>query len=195
MKIKITNTGNGNGKISIDSPYNPEFISRIKEAGGKWNPGAKTWDVDERSIEVVRTIMREVYGRDDRPQETVTVKVTVGENIIYGDRGPIVLFGRIIASARSRDGGARVGDGISFEKGGADSGGSRKNWDTRISPESVFRIYDVPKLAVEQKLGWNDDYGTFEVIVPEDPLAALRTEKKALLARLAEIEELLAEEK
>lgn len=54
--MKITNLGNG--RIAIDSPYNPDFVRRIKKAGGKWDPANKVWETDERSIETVREIMR-----------------------------------------------------------------------------------------------------------------------------------------
>lgn len=188
--MKITNLKNG--RVAIDSPYNPEFVTKIKKAGGRWNPSQKTWEVDERSIDAARTIMREVYGQDDLPCETVNVKITIGANSeVYEDKGPVVLFGRIIASARGRDSGARLGDGVSFESGGAHSGGSMKNWYTYLEKESVFTVYDVPVLAVEQKLGWDDDYGTFEVVKNGNGKAALEAEKEALLKRLAEIEELL----
>ena len=136
-------------------------------------------------------MMREVYGQDDLPQELVTVKVTVGEDSIDKWRAPVILFGRTIASAFGRDGGARVGEGVCFEKGGCDSGGSMKNWYTIVNAGSTFTIYDVPKLALEQGLGWDEEYGTYEVVEDEDPLAALKAEKEALLKRLAEIEELL----
>jgi len=190
MKMKIKNIGNG--KISIDSPYNPDFVAKIKGAGGRWNPSDKTWEIDERSLEAVRAIMREVYGQDDLPTEKVSVKITIGaDSEVYEDRGPVVLFGRVVASARGRDSGARLGDGVSFEAGGAHSGGSMKNWYTYIGKESVFTIYDVPRLAVERKLGWEDDYGTFEVLENGNQKAALEAEKEALLKRLAEIEELM----
>jgi len=191
--MKITNLGNG--KISIDSPYNPDFVSKIKKAGGKWNAGNKTWETDERFIDTVRAIMREVYGQDDLPQELVTVKVAIGDKSISEWTAPVVMFGRNVASARGRDSGARPGDGVCFEKGGCNSGGSMKNWYTVVSAGSEITIYDVPRLAVEQKLGWKDEYGTFEVIEADDPLAALKVEKEALLKRLAEIEELLSEAK
>ena len=189
--MKITNLKNG--KIAITSPYNPDFIRKIKKAGGRWNPADKTWDIDERSIDTARAIMREVYGQDDLPQELVNVKVTVGDYPIIGDRAPVTLFGRVVASAWGRDSGARVGDKVSFEKGGARSGGSVKNWDTRIAPESVFTIYDVPKLAADEKIGWNDDFGIFEVIENGNKKEALLKEKEALLKRIAEIDTLLNE--
>jgi len=189
--MKITNIGNG--KIAIETPYNPNFVSKIKKAGGKWNPGNKTWETDERSIEAVRAIMREVYGQDDLPQELVNVKVTIGQQSISQHTGPIVLFGRAIASAWGRDSGARVGEGVCFESGSATSGGSAKNWYTIIKENSVFTVYDIPKKAVEEKLGWSDDYGTFEIVENSDPLAALKAEKEALLKRLTEIDAILSE--
>lgn len=187
--MKITNLGNG--KIAIETPYNPSFVAKIKKAGGKWNPGNRTWECDERSIEAVRAIMREVYGQDDMPQELVTVRVTVGEDAISKHTGPIVLFGRTVASAYGRDSGAKVGEGVVFETGTCRSSGSVKNWYTVIDAGSVFTIYDVPKRAVEEKLGWADFYGTFEIVEPVDPLASLKAEREALLKRLAEIDAIL----
>ena len=191
--MKITNLGNG--KLAVDTPYNPSFVSQIKKAGGKWNPGNKTWEIDERSIDTVRSIKREDYGQDDLPQQLVTVKVTIGDKSLEEWRAPVVLFGRTIASARGRDSGARPGEGVCFEKGGCDSGGSMKNWYTIVRAGSEITIYDVPRLAVEQKIGWKDEYGTFEVVEADDPLAALKAEKEALLKRLAEIEEILNQAK
>ena len=187
--MKITNLGNG--LISIDTPYNPEFVSRVKQAGGRWNPSTKAWEADERSIETMRGIMRDIYGRDDTPHELVNIRVIVGEDSISEYCAPVILFGKTIAAARGRDSGARVGDGICFKSGRAVSGGSAKNWSTIIPEGSEFIIYDVPKLAVEQKIGWNDNYGTFEIIEPENPTSALKAEREALLKRLAEIDEIL----
>jgi hypothetical protein len=189
--MKITNLENGN--ISIVTPYNKEFVDRIKKLGGRWNAGDKAWEIDERSIEAVRKVMREVYGQDDRPQELVDVRVTIGKFPLYEDCGPVTLFGKIIASAFGRDSGARVGEGVAILSGGIESGGSRKNWKTVVLPGSEIMIYDVPKLAVEERIDWDDQIGTFEVIEKEDPHAALRAEKEALLARLAEINRLLGE--
>lgn len=178
-----------NGRIAVDTPYNPEFVRRIKQAGGRWDASRRVWICDARDIETVRQIMRDVYGRDDLPQEVVSVRVTVGGNRIEAYRGPVVLFGRTVASAYGRDSGAKVGEGVSFSAGGATSGGSMKNWYTIIRPGSVFTIHDVPKAAVEQKLGWHDEYGTFEVLetvvdddVADNPFAAYSTED--LLAEL-----------
>lgn len=190
MEIKAL----GNERIAIITPYNPDFVACVKQAGARWDAERKAWTADERAIEAVRACMVRVYGRDDRPAETVTVRVTVGESRIRADRGPIVLFGRTVASASGRDSGTRVGDGVSFLAGKADSGGSAKNWETRIFPGSVIEIRDVPRAAVENRLGWKDSYGAFEVVEPADPLAGLKAEREAILRRLAEIDEILGKE-
>lgn len=187
--MKIINIGNG--KISIDTPYNPSFVQKIKQTDAHWNPKNKTWEAEERNINAIRRIMREVYGMDDLPQELVSVRVRVGDSSISALTKPVIMFGKTIASAFGRDSGARVGEGVCFESGKACSGGSVKNWHTTIEADSVFVIHDVPKAAVEQKLGWDDKYGTFEIIPDADPNAVLLAEKEALLKRLAEIDVLL----
>lgn len=203
MANQIKINGLGTGRISIDSPYNPAFIQRVKTLGGRWSPGERTWTLDERNLESVRAAMRDIYGMDDLPPANlVSVRVTIGDlksqygtfGTIDGDRDAVRIFGRVIASATGRDTGARVGDGVAFEQGKPDSGGSAKNWRTIIPGNCVFVVYDVPESAVAQKIGWKDEWGTFEVIRPATiDRAALETEKAALLARLAEIEKLLAE--
>jgi len=177
--------------IYITTPYNPNFVAKVKRTGAKWDGASKRWHTDARNIEIVRGIMREVYGRDDSTQETVSVRIILNRALgIYG--APIVLFGKTVASASGRDSGARLGEGVAFERGAANSGGSVKNWTTRISENSIIVLHDVPKQAVAEKLNWEDDMGTFEIInndkVDQD---ALRAEKDRLLARIAEIDSLL----
>ncbi len=118
-------------------------------------------------------------------------KVTVGDHTISAHTGPVVLFGRTVASAHGRDSGAKIGEGVCFEAGGCTSGGSVKNWYTVIESGSVLTIYDVPRRAAEEKLGWSDSYGSFEIVEAADPLAGLKAEKEALLKRLAEIDAIL----
>ena len=187
MNFEIKNLDDG--KIAVYTPYNPEFVKRIKQAGGKWD-GSSAWVLDERSIDAARSIMQEVYGRDDRPIELVNVRVKTVEEISTW-HGPVLLFGRVIGSAWGRDSGAKLGEGVSFEAGGVRSGGSVKNWDTVIKEGSILTIYDVPRAAVEQKTNWNDDYGTFEILETQPNREALLAERKSLVKRIAEIDGLL----
>lgn len=188
--MKITSISAG--KITIDTPYNPAFVQRIKAMGGRWDTMGRVWVTDERNAEAVRAAMREVYGRDDTPgADLVSVRVIVS-GTIYAGRGPVVLFGRTIASATGRDSGARVGDGVAFTQGAPRSGGSMKNWATEVRPGAVILIHDVPRAAVEARLNWEDSYGAFEIIESAPNRQALEEERARLQARLAEIEQILA---
>jgi hypothetical protein len=187
--MRINQDGNN---ITIDTPYNPAFVERLRAVGAKWDPACKTWRTDARNIEAVRAAMRDAYGCDDRPAELVSVRVTLTTGL-RAWCGPITLFGRTVASASGRDSGARVGDGVCFEEGCPESGGSVKNWRTIIPAGSIFVVHDVPRAAIEQRIDWQEDWGTAEIITtPAVPdRAALAEERAGLLKRVAEIDRAL----
>ena len=188
--IAITSEG---GRIYIDTPYNPDFVTRIKALGARWDAGRKQWYTDERNLEAVRQAMRKVYGQDDRPAKLVSVRVRLTREVSALNK-PVTLFGRTVASATGRDSGARLGEGVAFETKRPTSGGSVKNWRTVIPDESVILIHDLPETAVTDKIDWDDKYGTVEIIADGGiDRNALETEKAALVARLAEIDRLLAQ--
>lgn len=73
MDIKIV--PGDDGKTRLYTPYNAEFVERVKTAGGRWDADAKCWTVRTDALEIVRGIMRDVYGMDDSPaRETVRVR-------------------------------------------------------------------------------------------------------------------------
>lgn len=186
--IRVTIKDN---KAYIETPYNKLFIEKVKGLGGKWDSYEKVWVIDSRNIEAARKIMKEVYGRDDKPTKTVSVRVFLGETL-YGRCGPVTLFGKIIAGAWGRDTGAKVGEGVAFEQGLPKSGGSVKNWTTVVPEKSTIVIHGVPLESVESKFDWKDGYGVFEVINPkEDERQALLREKEVLEKRLKEVNSLL----
>lgn len=185
MRIKIED-----GTAKVFTPYNPEFVRRIKSVGkAKWNGSEKCWQVSELAVEAVRTIMMDVYGETDIPDcgEKVSVRVKfLEEHSAF--REAFVLFGKTIASAFGRDSGARTGDEAIFIQGDPRSGGSMKNWYTIIPKDCVVELHNVPKALVET----NED-GEIEIQILENKInkTALLAEKENLLKRLAEIEELL----
>jgi hypothetical protein len=185
-KFQIDITGDN---AAIITPYNPEFVKKIKLLGGKWDGESKTWNVDARSIDSVRNAMREVYGRDDNTSgaELVSVRVTVTEGMSVG-RGAVTLFGKTIASAYGRDSGARIGDGVAFTKGAPKSSGSVKNWRTEVPAGCEFILHDVAKDAICEVDGIE-----YEIIEAAATInrEALEEEKAKLVKRLAEIEALL----
>jgi hypothetical protein len=181
-------------KAAISSPYNPDFVEGIKKMGGRWDPAGKTWNIDKRNLEAARALLRDVYGMDDSPVELVSVRVTAKKDLV-GHREPIILFGRVVAAARGRDTGARLGDGVAVTHGDATSGGSMKNWKTIIEEGTELIIHDLPKSAVSAELDIDLDDIDYEIIAPEgdDRKAQLEKEKEQLLARIQEIEAELAE--
>lgn len=176
------------GRAAIESPYNPQFVSRIKKMGGKWDSIRKVWTVDARDVEAVRSVMRDIYGMDDTPADLVSVRVKVTKRI-YGDKGPVTMFGRTVASAYGRDSGARIGDGVVFISGGVASGGSMKHWETVVKTDSEIIVHDIPRAAVEVGLDTCEGM-EYEIIEtpPNERREQLEKEKSGLLTRLAEIE-------
>lgn len=179
--IKIDRT---DSTLDVVSPYCPQFVRRAKEIGGKWN--GRAWSFDARDEQVVRQALHAIYGGDDTTPR-VSVRVTLGEDC-YQPTGPVVLAGRSIASARGRDSGARVGDGVVVEAGGFISSGSVKNWSTRARPGTVIVMHDVPRPAVDL-IAEHEDVEEVEVVSGDEPdYDALRAERERLVARLAEID-------
>ena len=173
----------------VFTPYNPLFVRKIKSIGGaKWDFDKRCWKIPASTVDAAREIMVDVYGESDLPDdvEKVTVRVTFPDGIAEC-RSPVVVFGRVIASAYGRDSGAKVGDGVVFVKGKPDSGGSAKNWTTVIHDGSIVEIRNVPVTAL------NDSYDYEIVKEKKIDRAALEAEKVKLLKRIAEIEKLLAE--
>jgi len=188
MKITVEN-----GIARIFTPYNAEFVSKVKNIGGrKWDSDNRCWMVPETEIEAVRQYMMDVYGETDLPSEDekITVKVIFNDEA-HGDRESVVLFGKTIARAWGRDSGAKIGEDVTLISGSINSGGSVKNWRTVVKAGSVFTIRNLSKAALNLKTDY--DVTAEEVKTGGVDRQALVEEKEKLLARLAEIEKLLAE--
>ena len=58
MKITIIDTA-----AYLDTPYNPEFVSQIKNIGGaRWDSSRREWKIPAACVEQAREIMRRVFG-------------------------------------------------------------------------------------------------------------------------------------
>ena len=188
MKITVKE-----GKAYVETPYNKEFVSKIKQIGGaRWNSASRCWMVPEAEIDTVRTYMKEVYGETDLPDEgeRITIDVTFDEDVYEWDR-EIVLFGRQLCRAFGRDSGAKVSDGVTLIEGEIGSGGSRNNYNVWAHAGAKFRIRNLPLTA----LNIESPYKVTVVEVQKDSIdrEALMAEKAKLMARLAEINALLGE--
>lgn len=185
-----------NGKAYIASPYNVEFVRRIKLSGGKWSAASKRWYVPEPALPSVRAMMAEVYGETDEgpASEYVTLVVKWLEND-WTVGGSVTLAGRVIASAWGRDSGAKPGTNVSFIAGSPASGGSAKNWETKVPEGSIVEIYYVPLSKAQEIV--NNHPRWMEVRIEGAPVVdkdALKAEREQLMNRIAEIDALLEKE-
>ena len=181
-----------NGMAKVFTPYNRNFIAKIKTIGGaKWNGEEKCWMVPETEIDMVRTFMMDVYGETDQADdsERVTVKVTFNDDE-HEDKEGITLFGKNIARAFGRDSGAKLGEDVTLLTGEITSGGSKINWRTVVEAGTVIKVRNVSKKALDVSTDYN--ITVEEIQEANIDRAALIAEKTKLLARLAEIEKLLA---
>lgn len=188
MTVQITRIGSF---LSVSSPYNAEFVAQAKRLGGKWSNGA--WRFDARDDERVSALCRDVYGTDGTTADLVTLRVTWNQDQAeYVDA--LSAHGRTIARATGRDSGARLGDGVVLLSGGFRSGGSMKNWYTQAVAGTVVLVRDFPRTAADELVAGDAVYRTYS-IEPEAPVVdrdALQAERDRLVARIAEIDALLA---
>ena len=190
---------NGEYEIRIDghrafvyAPYNSEFVSRMRQLGARWNASEKSWIINSLALTDVRSAMMEIYGQTDEVQaETVNVIITFNaEQSEY--RNSYQMFGRIIARAFGRDSGAIIWDNVSFLNGAPSSGGSTKNWITKIPAGCVVKIYGVPRGLAEKEIVNLKNGITAQIESIEDfDRASLESEREMLMARIVEIDAIL----
>ena len=184
------------GMAKVFTPFNHDFVNAIRNVGGrKWDADDKCWTVPEEALPEVRKIMMEVYGETDLPNTcgSVTVKVTFKEE--WSERcDDVIIFKKVIASARGRDSGARPGDDVTFLEGEPTSGGSMKNCESVVPAGCVVLLRHVPLTVCEEDK--DNEYYTAEIVDEGKDVRRkeLEAEKTRLLARIAEIDKELAAE-
>ena len=183
------------GRASVFTPFNHDFVNAIRNVGGRmWDADDKCWTVPEEALPEVRKIMMSVYGETDIPNTcgSVTVKVTIMEEW-YARCNDVIIFKKVIASARGRDSGARPGDDGTFLEGEPTSGGSMKNWKSVVPAGCVVLLRHVPMAVWEEDK--DSEYYTAEIVDEgmDVKRKELEEEKARRLARLAEIDRELAE--
>ncbi|MFW5830755.1 MAG: hypothetical protein ACOCVA_00800 [Prolixibacteraceae bacterium] len=134
-------------KVKVTSPYNADFVQKCRNFRGTFKGGA--WWFDDSIIDYVREAMREIYGTTgEAPVEYCSLVVSDFSDDAH--TGPVVLFGRTIARAFGRDSGAKLGDDIVFVSGSYHSGGSVKNWYTKVN-SATFEIQNYPLPMTERE--------------------------------------------
>jgi hypothetical protein len=182
---------NNNGKVEIYTPYNKEFVQKIKGIGeARWN--GKCWIINEENLNVARKIMRDVYGYSDiEANETVSVEVITKEEV-YEHTEDVVLLGKVLSHAIGRDSGGYPGEDVAYVKGKAESGGSRSNWISIVPENSKIILRNVNKNIYDKYMQNPDERYEIHLIENKVNKKQLQQEKERLLERIAEIDELLS---
>lgn len=187
MQIKI------DGKTAyIHTPFNTDFISQIKKIdGARWDGSKKAWRVPVNCVEAVREIMLDIYGESDiekAPGKHYDVRLTFHRTVSV-TRDSVTIYGRCVAGAYNRNSGGHCDPGVCHIQGAPASGGTAKYWTSIVPEDSIVMLIDVPESMIQKEGKYSKvDYEFTEHVDTKDQLEA---EKKRLLARIAEIDELL----
>ena len=187
INCKFTKTGKS---FQVATPFHPDFAALAKRKGATWDADLTAWSFNSRDEKAARNLTLAFFGFDGLSDpDLVDVQVEIGE-YDYRDMNtlcrPFSLFGRILAEATSRDSGARLGEEVSLRTGDVRSGGSAKNWETKIDDGAVFIVRDVPRCRVESEINELNEEIKIELIGTGEP------DKAFLLAAKAELESRLA---
>ena len=144
MCVKIRRMG---GKFTVEAPYNAEFVKRAKLIRGRWDGRNKVWSFPEECADVVREVLRSVYGEDGSECARVNVRVDISG--IDGEE--ITFCGWSICRRIYRDSPVKMADGVALISGGFGvSGGSRANPRCNPEPGTAVIIYGVPMPKAEE---------------------------------------------
>lgn len=179
-----------NGQLVVRSPYNTHFIEMAELAGGRYQGG--DWVFDARDEQRVREICMDAYGNDGIRADTCTVRVEFDrDDDAHADS--IQLAGRPIAKASGRDSGATLSPGVVILEGGFTSGGSSKNWTTRVKDKkTVVLIRDFPREKAQRCIDKGEAWIKIVPGVNDLYHDALKLERERLIARLAQIDVILS---
>ena len=177
------------GKIAVCSPFNPDFVKAAKRLGGKWSGDTKAWLFDARDRGRVEDLLASHYGYSAAASgELATVRIVLDEDNAYSKE--VYFAGRSICARRYRDAPVKTADNVVIIDGEfpASAGSVRYPAVIQGSWKVTIEVRDVPveALAAEKEL-------RFERIDADTQAQreALIAERERLIARLAEIDEVL----
>lgn len=171
-------------RVYLRAPYSASLPAGAKKIGGRFDGSSKSWHFDPRDEERVRALAVRIFGTDGTASDLVTIQVRFES---FAEYKSISIAGTAIVEKRSRDELPRVGGGAVLVSGGF----SLKDRGSRAHPQigqndAVIELRDVPRAAVP-------DWEEVTVLDERIDFDALNREKAKLVARLAEIEAMLAQ--
>ena len=147
--------------------------------------------------EQLKKLLVEYYGETGEEQKR-TYKITATRNH-EEHLAPVTAGGLVIASARGRDTGAKVGEGVYMLEGDIDSTGSVKHWNTWVDEGSVFQVEMTEEQARRAATeGWEVETMTTETSKKDEIIDQLNSAMGVINAKgdnmaevIAKMEELL----
>ena len=188
--IEITTEGN---TLYLTAPYNPDANADYKGLGARWDRDRRAWTFSAADLAPLREILRRHYGFDDRPVQTVTVRVALEGYYGRGDGG-VQMFNRTLATRTSRDAPVTLGPATRIIEGKFERSAGSMTYPALGAVDGVvLEVREVP--ADHADLAEENVTVQETEELPDTELAALETERAALLARLAEIDAQLAQQR
>lgn len=194
--FKIENRGEG--QSNVYTPYSSDFVQKIKKniGGAAWDNSKKCWVIPTESADICRNIMRSVYGQCDIPDADGYVKLKLTFNSEVSNwHDDVTMFGKCICKAHGRDSGGKPGADVSYISGEPQSGGSVKNWYSVVPEGAVIILSNVPAGMWNAYCESDTHNNNVHVELVDDTpdREKLINERKRLLARVAEIDDILGE--
>lgn len=184
--MKITKK---NGQLLVKSPYNADFVKKVKEIGGKWN--GDVWSVPEENKQLLKDVLIAVYGEgvDEKVQKvTVTYKASDFEDL---NSDSIRIGTAKTVTRRSRDYPVSFYfDTIVFKGSFLPSGGSAK-YPFPSSEEGTVLRSKIP-VTIYEALEENEKQ-LLTIEGESQVLVALKEEREKLLKRIEEINLIIAQ--
>lgn len=195
--IDITITETSRGRLAVTTPYSARFMDAAKRLGGRWAPKSHAWTFDPRDRARVEDILTQCFGWVSQPSgELATVRVTIDDGA--GNAPEVRFAGRPICWRRGRDESVRLADNVVLVAGRfPGSGGSMRRPLVISAPsdaEVTLEVRDIPVEALTNADSSRWDSLQWERVDTGGAAQrdALIAERKRLVARLAEIDAILA---
>lgn len=170
IKIKEAMAENGKAIIKIYTPYNADFVPRLKALKAKWDGDGKCWAAPALLIDAVRDALRDCYAYTDLDDvQYIALRVKIHTTYSSDYYEPLVMYGKTIAKASGRDSGARYDNDVAYISGQPDSGGSRKNWYAVVREGAELILQDVAQPLYERDKHRYDEYAEINVIKQDEP--------------------------
>lgn len=174
IKVREFSNIEGDMFLAVITPFNREYVNRVKSLGASWDSVNKEWVVPFDMKEDLYVLLQEVYGYGQDKVDMIIYLKGNSEQCGLGERS-YDFKGRGILFRYNRDSGVKLQEGVSLLKGDisdfGDSGGSNnypqiftmdyENANSVIDVELLVR--GVPKSQYEDVIQYNNEFVSYSI--------------------------------